>query len=270
MAKRNWNRDPFEGGYNPITITDYPMTVGLDPDLGKYGLRLPFAPLRTQSSGNMTIKRASDNFELTEVSRTTSPSTNEYRVDYEADTYLGTGWTQFNGANDGLQVLVSCKISGDLIVGGAIPELGEDNTWTGNQTFTGATSFDGPIENSSTTFGLNIASNGTIRHYGTPVWGYDISGNPVYCKILTGTTVAATNYVNHGISGSPVTNAKIVDFSIMLLEASTPEVYKVGVESSSLSPYYTTSKSINNAQVVFTQSTPTAGVTYYITILYKK
>lgn len=270
MAKRNWNRDPFEGGYNPITITDYPMTVGLDPDLGKYGLRLPFAPLRTQSSGNMTIKRASDNFELTEVSRTTSPSTNEYRVDYEADTYLGTGWTQFNGANNGLQVLVSCKISGDLIVGGSIPELGEDNTWTGDQTFTGTTSFDGPIENSSTTFGLNIASNGTIRHYGTPVWGYDISGDPVYCKILTGTTILGTNSISHSISGSPVTNGKIVDFDVMLLRSSPLQLYKQDLENTGGSSYMTILKFITDTTVDFTQSTLLAGVTYYIKILYKK
>lgn len=166
MTLRNWNRDPFEGTYNPITITDYPMTVSLDPDLGKYGLRLPFAPLRTASSGNMTIKRASDNFELTEVSRTTAPSTNEYRVDYEADTYLGTGWTQFNAANNGLEVLVSCKISGDLIKGGSIAQLDEDQTWTGDNTFSGDDTLSG-----TKAFTGDSAFSGSATFTGTTLFG---------------------------------------------------------------------------------------------------
>lgn len=141
MTLRNWNRSPWDGEYNPVTITDEPYTVGYDTALAQYGIRLNSAPLRTESSGNMTIKRVSDSSELTEVSRTIAPSAGEYRVDYEADTYLGTGWIQMNASDNGLQVLASYQASGDVIKGGVIAETAADNTFTGDNTFIGSDTF---------------------------------------------------------------------------------------------------------------------------------
>lgn len=258
MTLRNWNRDPFEGTYNPITITDYPMTVSLDPDLGKYGLRLPFAPLRTQSSGNMTIKRASDNFELTEVSRTTAPSTNEYRVDYEADTYLGTGWTQFNAANNGLEVLVSCKISGDLIKGGSIPELDADNTFTGDNVYIGNNSYRGS---------LTVPSGGTITYDGKAVAGYLDDGTPYYMKRFTGNWPASTTLsIAHGISGSPAANLKIINARVSLYESSTTSITFNFNTSSAYEPntVYVTNTNLIAEVGASSTGTPYQAIIWYI------
>jgi hypothetical protein len=89
-----WRFDPFGGGYNPIAIIGEQHTIEYVPELAKYGI---FADEAIQFDSPSTVSISG----YTEVSRLTTPTGTQFRVDYLADTYYGTGFIEFHSSQDG-------------------------------------------------------------------------------------------------------------------------------------------------------------------------
>jgi cytoskeletal protein CcmA (bactofilin family) len=108
----NWRFNPFTGTMNAATITDEPHTVEYHADWNAYGIQLDEAPQLDNPSSVSIVEDVSGGDTFSEVPRTQAPEALQYRVDYDALTYYGTGRIEFNAADVGKTVLVSYKGTG--------------------------------------------------------------------------------------------------------------------------------------------------------------
>lgn len=112
----NWRFNPFKedlsDALNPATITDEEHIIVWDEDAKIYLIRLHEAP-QFDNPSSMTIME--DTIEYEEVPRGTGPATEQYRVDYDADTFFGTGIIEFNSVDVGKTVKVSYQGLGTVV-----------------------------------------------------------------------------------------------------------------------------------------------------------
>lgn len=112
----NWRFNPFKedlsDALNPATITDEEHIIVWDEDAEIYLIRLHEAP-QFDNPSSMTIME--DTIEYEEVPRGTGPATEQYRVDYDADTFFGTGIIEFNSVDVGKTVKVSYQGLGTVV-----------------------------------------------------------------------------------------------------------------------------------------------------------
>lgn len=99
---------------NSVDIVDEIHTIAYQDDWIAYGIQLDEAPQLTNPS-SLVIRNVSDDTLFTEVPRSQSPSSGQYRVDYDAPTYFGTGRIQFNPADNGIEIKVSYKGGGGIV-----------------------------------------------------------------------------------------------------------------------------------------------------------
>ncbi len=104
---KNWRFDPFTDTYFPVLITDEIHVVEFHAEWNNYGIELNEAPLLEAPSTVDIREDDSAEAQFIEVPRSTPPSAGEYRVDYEANTFWGTGRIEFNGADDTKDVKVT-------------------------------------------------------------------------------------------------------------------------------------------------------------------
>lgn len=98
-VNNRWRRNPFTEIYNSVLITNEVHTIEYHAEVDDYGFFLNEAP-RFDSPWSIVITG------YTEVSRLTTPTGTQFRVDYLADTYWGTGFVGFDAALVGTIVTV--------------------------------------------------------------------------------------------------------------------------------------------------------------------
>lgn len=112
----NWRFNPFKedlsDALNPATITDEEHIIVWDEDAEIYLIRLHEAP-QFDNPSSMTIME--DTIEYEEVPRGTDPATEQYRVDYDVDTFFGTGIIEFNSVDVDKIVRVSYQGLGTVV-----------------------------------------------------------------------------------------------------------------------------------------------------------
>lgn len=100
---------------NEVSITDEQHTVEYHADWNAYGIQLDEAPQLDNPSSLSIVESGTGGITFTEVPRTQAPSSGQYRVDYDAPTYFGTGRIEFNASDNGKTVLVSYKGGGWIV-----------------------------------------------------------------------------------------------------------------------------------------------------------
>jgi len=221
----NWRFNPFTGTMNEVSITDEQHTVEYHADWNAYGIQLDEAPQLDNPSTVSIVESGTGGATFAEVPRTQAPSSGQYRVDYDAATYFGTGRIEFNSADNGKTVLVSYKgggwivknqyrafqtyllanlhvtedadIDGDLNVDGTL-------TVDGASTLTGAVSAPGGITGDLTG---NVTGNVTGNLTGD-VTG-DVTGNADTATQADNATTA--DGINETGAGSGVLHWKIIE-----------------------------------------------------------
>ena len=209
----NWRYSPRTGTYNAVSITAEAHTIGFDTEANAYGIRLNEAP---QLSAPSTVIIAG----FTEIAARTAPSAGEFWVDYAADTFTGTGFIEFNAADDTTAITVSYYGLGTVVADSSIVFVSGTQSVTGTKTFTSlvATTADinagtvdavlgGTTPAAATVTNLDVSSGGTAQYNSVPVAGYFSDGTPYYIKTVDVQFASSTQKtVAHGISGSPFTN----------------------------------------------------------------
>lgn len=114
MQKEYYRKNPFDGEYNLKEIPLEEHVIGFDEGAQAYGIRLNYTPYRT-STYNSLIVIDENNEKYTEVTRNYKPQQREYRVDYDYDTYINTGFVECNQADAGKLLYVSYTGTGLLV-----------------------------------------------------------------------------------------------------------------------------------------------------------
>ena len=132
MGSRRWRFNPFTGQVSGATQTEYHVISALSAVAITAGIELYEGPLKA-STPNVTIKHVTNSdpesptygTTFTEVDRSVSPSTSQYRVDYDSldsasllpvEGYYTTGLVEFNGADIGKMVEVTYVGTGSLVL----------------------------------------------------------------------------------------------------------------------------------------------------------
>src|SRR4030043_1754532 len=103
----NWRLNPFTGIVNAVLIEDEQHTVEYHSDWNAYGIQLNEAPRLDNPSTVEIVEDVTGGSTFSELPRTQAPAASQYRVDYDALTYYGTGRVEFAAADVGKAVLVS-------------------------------------------------------------------------------------------------------------------------------------------------------------------
>ena len=111
----NWRFNPFTGTTNSVEIENESHTIAYHSDWNGYGIQLNEAPKLEVPSSIEIIEDITGGSTFTEIPRTQSPSSGEFRVDYDADGYYGTGRIEFNAGDIGKNVLVTYKGNGWIV-----------------------------------------------------------------------------------------------------------------------------------------------------------
>lgn len=112
---KNWRFNPFTQITNDVSIIDEDATVAFLDEINIFGIRLNESP---KLNGIPSVAIVTDDTAataFTEVPRTQAPSSGEFRVDYDADTFFATGIVEFNSADDGQAVLVTYRGTGSVV-----------------------------------------------------------------------------------------------------------------------------------------------------------
>jgi hypothetical protein len=115
MAFENWRLNPFTGIMNDVAIIDEPHTIQYNSDWNAYGIQLNESPALDNPSTVIIVEDITGGTTFSEVPRTQAPGSGQYRVDYDASTYYGTGRIEFNPADNGKDVLVSYQGTGGVV-----------------------------------------------------------------------------------------------------------------------------------------------------------
>lgn len=116
---KNWRFNPFTGNFHPNDIVDEIRVVELQEEWNAFGIELNEAPqlFDTQTLENNVVifENVTGGAQFTQVPRTSAPNSGQFRVDYDADTYHGTGRIEFNPADDLTEVRVTYKGLGTVV-----------------------------------------------------------------------------------------------------------------------------------------------------------
>lgn len=107
MDFKNWRINPFTNVKNVISITNEAHTISYREETDSYGFWLNEAVQLDNPSSVSIITDVTGGPTYTEVPRSQTPLVNQFRVDYDADTFLRTSFIEFHADNDGEDVLVS-------------------------------------------------------------------------------------------------------------------------------------------------------------------
>ena len=111
----NWRFNPFTGVTSSVLVENEEQTIEYHSDWNGNGIQLDEAPVFETPSSVVIIENVTGGATFTEVPRTQAPSSGEYRVDYDADGYYGTGRVEFNAADVGKDVLVTYYGNGYVV-----------------------------------------------------------------------------------------------------------------------------------------------------------
>lgn len=109
----NSRYDPFIDDYVLAPLTETHI-IGLITELGIYGIRLYESPFKDVPSTVIATGVGTGAPSYTEVSFSTAPGANQFRVDY-GDLGKETGLMQFNSANNGMTVSVDYFGKGSIL-----------------------------------------------------------------------------------------------------------------------------------------------------------
>lgn len=142
----NWRFNPFTGTMHAVLIENEAYIIEYHADFNSYGIQLNEAPRLDNPSTVAIVEDVTGGSTFSELPRTQVPATGQYRVDYDALTYYGTGRVEFAAADVGKKVLVSYYGTGWTVKNHypmgqtTIPtnlEVTEDVDVDGNLTLTG-------------------------------------------------------------------------------------------------------------------------------------
>ncbi len=111
---KNWRFNPFTNVTHDATITDELHTIQYHDDWNAYGIQTNEMPF-FENPSSLSIRKVSDSSLFTEVPRSQAPQPGEYRVDYDGETYFGTGRCEFNIGDNGTDVKVTYQGTGSVI-----------------------------------------------------------------------------------------------------------------------------------------------------------
>ena len=228
----NWRFNPFTGTMNAATITDEPHTIEYHADWNAYGIQLDEAPQLDNPSSVSIVEDVSGGDTFSEVPRTQAPEALQYRVDYDALTYYGTGRIEFNAADVGKTVLVSYKGTGWTLKNRysagqtVIPanlDVTEDASIDGDLTLTGDNTGKGNLNvagDADITGALNVDGGITGDVTGDVTGNADTVTNGVYTtgdqtvngvKTFGSTIVGSIDSIKETGSGAGTVRKKIIE-----------------------------------------------------------
>ena len=109
MAQNSrWRFNPFTVTYQALTIASESHTIEYHAEFNAYGIFCDEA-IQFDNPSSVTIAG------YTEVSRLTTPTGVQFRVDYATDTFYNTGFIEFHSSKNGLTVTVAYKGRGTLL-----------------------------------------------------------------------------------------------------------------------------------------------------------
>jgi hypothetical protein len=186
----NWRYTPRTGVYNGVSITDEAQTIGFDTEANAYGFRLNETPQQDSPTSISMSAASTGAITYTEIFPRTAPSAGQFWVDYDADTFTGTGFIECNSSDSGTDVLISYTGRGSTIT--------QENTavtLTGAQTITGAKTFEADID---------LTSGAQLLSDGTPCAGFLVDGTPYAIKevSITLNSGSLSNTVSHGLTNA--------------------------------------------------------------------
>lgn len=111
----NWRFNPFTGVMHSASIVDEIHIIEYHPEWNAYGIQLKEAPLLENPSSVIIQENIVGGITFTEIPKTQPPDSGQYRVDYDAPTYFGTGRIEFNAADDGKEIKISYKGTGTIV-----------------------------------------------------------------------------------------------------------------------------------------------------------
>lgn len=112
---------------------------------------------------------------------------------------------------------------------------------------------------------FNLSNGKKLRHNGQNVWGFDISGTPIYRKVITGSMLSGQTTLNlaHGIT-SAYTNSMIEGFFVEFDEFSVR--YYAAVDGAAWHP---ATYSYDNTNIVLLRGVTTNTIPVRVFIFYK-
>lgn len=226
MSFVNWRYQQFEGTYVPVLITDEPQTIEFHTDWNAYGIQLSEVPQKATPS-TLSIEEVGTGTPttFTEVPFNQAPGAGEFRVDYETTNQFGTGRIQFNGADDGKQVLVTYYGLGSIV--------SPDNfaTVLAGETIPGALTVSGLLTATTLAAGATaLSSTLAVTGESTFTGGFKTEGSVLIKmkKIAIGTwDMDATSTLNiaHGLSDT----SKVLGMFAVIVDDSADKVRMINV-----------------------------------------
>ena len=215
MQNEYYRKNPFDGEYNLKEILFEEHVIGFDEGAKAYGIRLNYTPYRT-STYNSLIVIDEDDKKYTEVTRNYKPQQHEYRVDYDYDTYINTGFVECSQADAGKLLYVSYTGTGLLVK--------PDNMIAGLRNNT--------IENNLSIINGHVASGNLLKPDGASLYSDKLHEfEEVSFYLAFHGTNGAFSYTLDGInylSGQTVGAGKIINGSVFYDVSNTFHSYLFG------------------------------------------
>lgn len=117
----NWRKNMFDGSDNDVAITIKLYEIINDPFANIAGIRLDegvFLEGVLPFNNNVDyeiIEDYSGAVAMTEVTKGSQPSAGQFRVDYDSEGYLNTGFVNFNASDVGKFVFVKYRGTGTIV-----------------------------------------------------------------------------------------------------------------------------------------------------------
>ena len=112
----NWRFNPFTNVSNPQSLVEEHLVQSF-PESNLYGIQATESIVLDQPSSVTLHYKAADETEtvLSEVPKSQPPSSGEFRVDYDHDTFFGTSLIELNPADDARKVILRYKGLGAIV-----------------------------------------------------------------------------------------------------------------------------------------------------------
>ncbi len=111
----NWRFNPFTNTINQVALTEE-HTVQYFPESNLYGIQAHEGiVLDNPSSVSLAYKEDGNEVALQEVPKSQPPSSGQFRVDYDAETFFSTSLVELNSADVGKTVILRYKGNGAII-----------------------------------------------------------------------------------------------------------------------------------------------------------
>ena len=112
----NWRFNPFTNVSNPQSLVEEHLVQSF-PESNLYGIQATESIVLDQPSSVTLHYKAANGTEtvLSEVPKSQPPSSGEFRVDYDHDTFFGTSLIELNPADDARKVILRYKGLGAIV-----------------------------------------------------------------------------------------------------------------------------------------------------------